>query len=100
MIAGPTGAGKTTFAMEFLPNEADCPLFVNADLIAAGLNRFRAGSVTVQAGRLMARQIREHVRQGSSFAFETTLSGRTSGATPAGACRGALNRHADARPRP
>ena len=76
VIAGPNGAGKTTFAMEFLPNEADCPLFVNADLIAAGLNPFRAGSVAVQAGKLMARQIRERVRQGSSFAFETTLSGR------------------------
>ncbi len=27
IIAGPNGAGKTTFAREFLPNEADCPLF-------------------------------------------------------------------------
>jgi predicted ABC-type ATPase len=36
IIAGPNGAGKTTFAREFLPNEAGCPLFVNADLIAAG----------------------------------------------------------------
>jgi hypothetical protein len=38
IIAGPNGAGKTTFAREFLPNEADCPVFVNADLIAAGLS--------------------------------------------------------------
>jgi predicted ABC-type ATPase len=36
IIAGPNGAGKTTFAREFLPNEAGCPIFVNADLIAAG----------------------------------------------------------------
>jgi predicted kinase len=35
--AGPNGAGKTTFAEEFLPNEADCPIFVNADLIAAAV---------------------------------------------------------------
>ena len=34
IIAGPNGAGKTTFARQFLPNEADCPIFVNADLIA------------------------------------------------------------------
>lgn len=34
VIAGPNGAGKTTFAREFLPNEGDCPVFVNADLIA------------------------------------------------------------------
>ena len=37
IIAGPNGAGKTTFAREFLPNEAGCLVFVNADLIAAGL---------------------------------------------------------------
>ena len=76
MIAGPNGAGKTTFATEFLPNEADCPLFVNADLIAAGLSPFRAGLVAVQAARLVLRQIDEHARCGRSFAFETTLSGR------------------------
>ena len=32
IIAGPNGAGKTTFAREFLPNEAGCPIFVNAVL--------------------------------------------------------------------
>ena len=76
VIAGPNGAGKTTFATEFLPNEADCPNFVNADLIAKGLNPFRPDRITVQAGRLMLKQIHEHVRKGDSFAFETTLSGR------------------------
>ena len=76
MIAGPNGAGKTTFATEFLPNEADCPLFINADVIAAGLNPSDPHLVGFQAGRLMLQQIREHVQQGESFAFETTLSGR------------------------
>ena len=37
IIARPNGAGKTTFAREFLPNEANCPVFVNADLITAGI---------------------------------------------------------------
>jgi len=41
ILAGPNGAGKTTFAREFLPGEAQCPTFVNADLIAAGLSPFR-----------------------------------------------------------
>lgn len=36
IIAGPNGAGKITFAREFLPHEAECPDFINADLIAAG----------------------------------------------------------------
>ncbi len=40
IIAGPNGAGKTTFAQEFLPGEAGCAIFVNADLIAAGLSPF------------------------------------------------------------
>ncbi|MBK1699433.1 hypothetical protein CKO22_00460 [Thiococcus pfennigii] len=43
LVAGPNRAGKTTFAREFLPREADCPEFVNADLIAAGLSAFRPG---------------------------------------------------------
>ncbi len=75
IIAGPNGAGKTTFATEFLPNEADCPLFINADIIAAELNPSEPHLVAFQAGRRMLEQIREHALKGESFAFETTLSG-------------------------
>ena len=50
IIAGPNGAGKTTFAREFLPNEAGLPTFINADLIAAGLNPFRPESGAFQEG--------------------------------------------------
>jgi len=77
IIAGPNGAGKTTFAREFLPNEADCPNFVNADLIAAGLSPFAPELAAFKAGRLMLEEIASHVRHGESFAFETTLSGLT-----------------------
>lgn len=76
IIAGPNGAGKTAFAAEFLPKEADCPPFVNADLIAAGLGPFRLDAVAFQAGRMMLQKIHEHAEHGESFAFETTLSGR------------------------
>ena len=76
IIAGPNGAGMTTFATEFLPNEGDCPTFINADLIAAGLNPFQPERSAVQAGRIMLRLIDEYVQRGESFAFETTLSGR------------------------
>ena len=76
IIAGPNGAGETTFAKEFLPNEADCPIFVNADLIAAGLAPFDPDRAAIKAGRLMLEEIFEHVRRRDSFAFETTLSGR------------------------
>lgn len=76
IIAGPNGAGKTTFAREFLPNEAACPVFVNADLIAAGLAPFAPETAAVQAGRLMLAELERHFRAGESFALETTLSGR------------------------
>ena len=77
IIAGPNGAGKTTFAREFLPNEAGCPTFVNADLIAEGLNPLQPEREAVAAGRMMLDMIRRYVSEGRSFAFETTLSGRT-----------------------
>ena len=76
IIAGPNGAGKTTFAREFLPNEAGCPIFVNADLIAAGLAPFAPETAAIQAGRLMLQELRRHFAARESFAFETTLSGR------------------------
>lgn len=76
IIAGPNGAGKTTFAREFLPLEADCPLFVNADLIAAGLAPFAPETAALQAGRLMLQELERHTHARHSFAFETTLSGK------------------------
>ena len=77
IIAGPNGAGKTTFAREYLPNEANCPIFINADLIAAGLAPFAPETAAIKAGRLMLNEIKANVKAGNSFAFETTLSGKT-----------------------
>lgn len=76
IIAGPNGAGKTTFAREFLPQEARCTVFVNADLIAAGLAPFAPETAALQAGRLMLEQLDHVFKKRKSFALETTLSGR------------------------
>ena len=76
IIAGPNGAGKTTFARSFLLNEAGVSIFINADLIAAGLSPLQPESEAMRAGRMMLTMIDDHVRRGDSFAFETTLSGR------------------------
>lgn len=76
IVAGPNGAGKTTFAREFLPVDAACPIFVNADLIAAGLAPFAPEAAAVQAGRLMLQELARHFAARESFAFETTLAGR------------------------
>ena len=77
IIAGPNGAGKTTFAREFLPNEAECSVFINADLIAAGLSPFEPERAAIKAGKLMLTSIKGAVNLQHSFAFETTLSGRS-----------------------
>lgn len=75
IIAGPNGAGKTTFARAFLPQEAQCPRFINADLIAAGLAPFAPEKAAFRAARLMLEEIEKSVAKRVSFAFETTLSG-------------------------
>lgn len=77
IIAGPNGAGKTTFAREFLPSEAACPVFINADLIAAGLAPFQPETAAFRAGRIMLQEIDMNVAHRNSFAFETTLAGVT-----------------------
>ncbi len=77
ILAGPNGAGKTTFAREYLPVEAQCLTFINADLIALGLSPFRPEQAALRAGRLMLELIDQHVGRGESFAFETTLAGRS-----------------------
>lgn len=77
IIAGPNGVGKTTFAREFLPAEAGLPVFVNADLIAAGFSPFDPESAVIRAGRLMLQEIDAHAAAGRSFAFETTLAGHS-----------------------
>ena len=51
-------------------------MFVNADLIAAGLAPFAPETAAVQAGRLMLAELERHFQARQSFAFETTLSGR------------------------
>lgn len=51
-IAGANGSGKTTTAMQLLPNFLGVTEYVNADEIAAGLSPFNPESVAIQAGKL------------------------------------------------
>jgi predicted ABC-type ATPase len=52
-------------------------VFVNADVIAAGIAPFAPDTASLQAGRLL-QELTCHFAVGTSFAFETTLSGRGS----------------------
>ncbi len=60
--------------MEFLP-QTDCDVFLNADMIAAGLSPFRADEKLLEAGRLFLREVERRIEKRDHFAFETTLSG-------------------------
>jgi len=75
IIAGPNGSGKTTFARNFLPKEAQTYQFINADLIAAGLSPFNPDLAAFKAGRIMLSEIEAVSLSGHNFAFESTLSG-------------------------
>ncbi len=76
IIAGPNGAGKTTFAREYLPNEAQCHVFINADYIAHGLSPFDPDKAALKAGKIMISEIENHIEHQRDIAIETTLSGK------------------------
>ncbi len=77
IVAGPNGAGKTTFALEYLPRMAACQNFINADLIAAGLFPLAPERELLAASRIFMQELESRVAARESFAFETTLAGRT-----------------------
>ncbi|MDB6058541.1 MAG: hypothetical protein JWO95_2385 [Verrucomicrobiales bacterium] len=77
IIAGPNGAGKTTFAKQFLFAEVSVVDFVNADIIAEELRDESVTSRMAEAGRMTLERINNLVSNGVSFAWETTMSGRT-----------------------
>ena len=77
LIAGCNGAGKTTFAKEFLPKEVKCLRFLNADEIARGLSPLKPSAGAIRAARLLLTQVEECLRRRETFALESTLSGKT-----------------------
>lgn len=76
LLGGCNGAGKTTFAREFLPT-VGVERFLNADEIARGLSPLCPGKVALTAGRILLEELRKTMAAGASFALESTLSGRT-----------------------
>jgi len=57
IIAGPNVAGKTTFALKYLPEVAGCRHFINADAIAAGLSPLATEAALLAASRLYRARI-------------------------------------------
>jgi predicted ABC-type ATPase len=76
VLGGPNGAGKTTAAKELLPQALPVREFINADDIALGLSPHNVEGAAVAAARAMIGRMNSLLVQKSSFAFETTCSGR------------------------
>jgi predicted ABC-type ATPase len=77
LIGGSNGAGKTTFATEFLRKRATLIRFLNADEIARGLSPLAPRQVALKGGRILLSEIKSCIAKRESFALESTLSGKT-----------------------
>lgn len=79
VIAGPNGSGKTTFARSIFRKSEGSAIYLNPDLIAAGISPYAQEEASFQAGRLLLAEIQLRLKNNESFGFESTLSGRTYG---------------------
>jgi predicted ABC-type ATPase len=76
-LAGPNGAGKSTTGPPLLKETLGVTQFVNADLIAEGLAGFDPAGAALTAGKVMLSRIKDLANSRTTFAFETTLAGRS-----------------------
>jgi len=76
IIGGPNGAGKTTTALRVFP-ALGVTRFINADMIAQGLNPLDVDKVARAAGRIMLAEMEGRLAAREDFALETTLASRT-----------------------
>ncbi|MBO0699495.1 MAG: zeta toxin family protein [Zavarzinella sp.] len=77
VLAGINGAGKTTASRKLLADRLAVLCFVNADMIATGLNAIVPESAALEAGKVMLNRLQELREDRADFAFETTLAGRS-----------------------
>ena len=75
-VAGPNGAGKNTLTAGNLDFFSLFPL-LDPDVLAKPIQADNKNKHPLAAGREVLDQIEENLRNGSSFAVETTLSGKT-----------------------
>ncbi len=76
IIGGCNGAGKTTLSRKLLP-KLGVKRFLNADEIAKGLSPLDPTLVAFKAGRLLLEEVEVLLNAKTSFAIESTLSGKT-----------------------
>lgn len=72
ILAGPNGSGKSSIYRTIDPPGE----FVNADVIARGIDPANPEAASLAAGRAVLNRLRELVAQRTDFTYETTLSSR------------------------
>jgi predicted ABC-type ATPase len=77
LLGGPNGAGKTTAARVLLPEFFELHPYLNADEMARRIFPEDVEAAAFAAGREMILEMRALVRGGRSFAFESTLAGKS-----------------------
>ena len=77
LIAGPDGAGKTTYAFGHIRAVSGSADFVNIDEIARGILPLAPDAAPRTAARVALGRIDELIASGRSFSLETTLAGLT-----------------------
>jgi predicted ABC-type ATPase/predicted nucleotidyltransferase len=77
IVAGPNGSGKTTFGESYFLRTKRNSVFLNPDLIAAGIGPLDFEKASFKAGRVLISEIRQRIARDESFTFESTLSGKT-----------------------
>lgn len=77
IIGGANGVGKTTFARARVTSITGSARFVNLDLIAHGLSPLQPGGEQARAARVALEMARDLIASRTTFAIESTLSGRT-----------------------
>jgi len=77
IIAGANGAGKTTFALNYLPKIVSCRNFINVDEIARGVSPLNIEAGQLHASRIFLELMHQKIALREDFAFETTLSGKS-----------------------
>jgi predicted ABC-type ATPase len=75
VIAGPNGSGKSTLTARigFEGREH----LLDPDAVARDINPSNPTAAAIEAGRQVSIRIRDYLLRGTSFAVETTLSGRS-----------------------
>lgn len=76
VLAGPNGAGKSTFARRHIIGRIP---FVNADDIARAIapDDVNSAAIHLKAGRLAVEERERLLAASATFAFETTLTGKS-----------------------